>query len=323
MMKTNKKIFVAGHQGMVGSAIIRALEKAGQGEVICAQREQLDLTRQKQVEDFFADHAIDEIYLAAAKVGGIHANHSYPAEFIYQNLMIQCNIIHAAHECNIDKLLLLGSSCIYPGKAEQPMQENALLTGILEPTNEAYAIAKIAGIKLCESYQRQFGRDYRSLMPTNLYGPGDNFHLDNAHVIPALMHRFHQAKLNQDDQVIIWGSGKPKREFLYVDDLADACLHFMNLEKDKFQQNIASNLSHINIGTGHDCSIAELAQLIKQVVGYSGKIEFDLSKPDGTERKLLDVKLAKTMGWQFQTDLISGLERTYQWFLQHETQLRC
>ncbi len=292
------KIFIAGHNGMVGSAIMRQLQKDERNHLVTASRSELDLTNQQAVNQFFADNQIDQVYLAAAKVGGIHANNTYPAEFIYQNLMIEANIIHAAHQNNVQKLLFLGSSCIYPKLAQQPMKEEALLTGTLENTNEPYAIAKIAGIKLCESYNRQYGRDYRSIMPTNLYGPNDNFHPENAHVIPALIRRFHEAKINNKSQVTAWGSGKPMREFLYVDDLAEASVFVMNLDKEKYNQVTQPMLSHINVGTGTDCTIKELVETIAKVTDFQGEIIFDTSKPDGTPRKLLDVSKIEKLGWE-------------------------
>ncbi|KGL57879.1 GDP-fucose synthetase, partial [Pantoea ananatis] len=280
-----KKVFIAGHRGMVGSAILRQLSKRTDIEIITKTKEELNLLSKKDVEEFFQSSEIDEVYLAAAKVGGIHANNQFPAEFIYENMLIECNVIHAAHLANIPKLLFLGSSCIYPKFATQPIKESALLTGELEQTNEPYAIAKIAGIKLCESYNRQFGRDYRSVMPTNLYGENDNFHPENSHVVPALMRRFHEAMLNDDSEVIVWGSGNPMREFLYVDDMAEASIFVMELDNATYANNTAPMLSHINVGTGIDCSIRELAQTVAEVVGYKGEIKFDSSKPDGTPRK--------------------------------------
>ncbi|EET7107132.1 GDP-L-fucose synthase, partial [Escherichia coli] len=295
-----KRIYVAGHRGMVGSAICRQLSLRDDIELVVKTHKELDLTVQKDVDAFFAQEKIDQVYLAAAKVGGIYANNTFPAEFIYQNLMIESNIIHSAHKAGIQKLLFLGSSCIYPKFAEQPMNESALLTGILEPTNEPYAIAKIAGIKLCESYNRQYGRDYRSVMPTNLYGINDNFHPENSHVIPALMRRFHEAKESGAPEVIVWGTGTPMREFLYVDDMAAASVHVMELDEAIYQQNSQPMLSHINVGTGVDCSIREMAETMASVVGYQGKIVFDVTKPDGTPRKLMDVTRLKNLGWQYQ-----------------------
>jgi GDP-L-fucose synthase len=312
------RIFVAGHSGMVGSAIIRQLERDASVEIITRSRHELDLTNQAQVQNFFSETQIDQIYIAAAKVGGIYANNIYPAEFIYQNIMIEANIIHAAHQNDVQQLLFLGSSCIYPKHAEQPMREDALLTGVLEATNEPYALAKIAGIKLCESYNRQYGRDYRSVMPTNLYGINDNFHLDNAHVIPALIRRIHEAKVTAASCVEIWGTGKPMREFLYVDDMAEACVFVMNLGAKKYQNETQSTLSHINVGFGRDCSIRELVSIIAKVVGYQGEIKWDVSKPDGTARKLMDTSLLKRLGWESSIELPEGLERTYEWFLRNE-----
>lgn len=317
-----KKVFIAGHRGMVGSAILRQLSKRTDIEIITKTKEELNLLSKKDVEEFFQSSDIDEVYLAAAKVGGIHANNHFPAEFIYENMLIECNVIHAAHLANIPKLLFLGSSCIYPKFSEQPIKESALLTGELEQTNEPYAIAKIAGIKLCESYNRQFGRDYRSVMPTNLYGENDNFHPENSHVVPALMRRFHEAMLNDDSEVIVWGSGNPMREFLYVDDMAEASVFVMELNNATYANNTAPMLSHINVGTGIDCSIRELAQTVAEVVGYKGEIKFDSSKPDGTPRKLLDVQRLKDMGWSYSTDLNVGLTKTYNWFLENQNSFR-
>lgn len=308
------RIFVAGHRGMVGSALVRALREAGQEDIVTAERSRLDLTRQDQVEDFFGDNRIDQVYVAAAKVGGIHANNTYPAEFIYENLVLECNLVHSAHRAGIQKLLFLGSSCIYPKLAPQPMPEDALLTGPLEPTNEPYAIAKIAGIKLCESYNRQFGRDYRSVMPTNLYGPYDNFHPENSHVIPALLRRFHDAVQEGRPEITVWGSGQPKREFLHVDDMAAACLHVMDLDEESYRAGTSPMLSHINVGTGQDCTIRELAETIARVTGYSGRIVFDPTKPDGAPRKLLDTTRLQALGWQAAIGLEEGLRQTYDWF---------
>ena len=317
-----KRVFVAGHQGMVGSAIVRALEKAGDAEIITRTRSELDLLDQAAVFRFFNQHTVDEVYLAAAKVGGIWANNTYPAEFIYQNLIIEANIIHGAFQAGVRKLLFLGSSCIYPKLAEQPIAESSLLQGALEPTNEPYAIAKIAGIKLCESYNRQYGADYRSVMPTNLYGINDNFHPENSHVVPALLRRFHEAKMQDLPSVTVWGSGSPMREFLYVDDMAGACLHVMNLPKEVYGEHVLPMSSHINVGTGKDCTIRELANTIARAVGYRGDILWDTSKPDGTPRKLLDVGLLKRLGWQYSVELDEGIERTYQWFLQNQEKFR-
>ena len=317
-----KKIFVAGHNGMVGSAICRKLEKKPGVDVTTRTRSELDLIDQKSVFEFMKFERPDEVILAAAKVGGIHANNNYPAEFIYENLQIQNNVIHAAHLNNIQKLLFLGSSCIYPKFAKQPMQEDTLLTGDLEPTNEPYAIAKIAGIKMCESYNRQYGRDYRAVMPTNLYGPGDNYHPENSHVVPALISRFHKAKINGEKEVVVWGSGTPKREFLYVDDMADASLFVHNLDKLIYEKKIDSMQSHINVGTGIDVTIKELAEIIKDVVGFSGKLAFDNSKPDGTPKKLLDIKILTDLGWKAYTNLAEGLKLTYSDLIQNHKILR-
>lgn len=315
MSEVQKNIFVAGHRGMVGSAIVRKLEAEGQSRVITRTREELDLTDQRAVRNFFQSEPIEEVILAAAKVGGIHANNEYPAQFIYENLIIEANIIHQAYSAGINKLLFLGSSCIYPKMAVQPMSESALLTGKLEPTNEPYAIAKIAGIKLCESYNRQYGTDYRSVMPTNLYGPGDNFHPENSHVVPALIRRVHEAKKGNLDSVVIWGTGAPKREFLHVDDLAVAAIHVLNLKRDIYLHHTQEMLSHINIGTGKDCSIRELAETVKRVVGFEGKLIFDSSKPDGAPRKLLQVSLLQNLGWRYKISLEQGLREAYQWYL--------
>ncbi len=319
---TKKRIYVAGHRGMVGSAICRQLSLRDDIELVVKTHKELDLTVQKDVDAFFEQEKIDQVYLAAAKVGGIYANNTFPAEFIYQNLMIESNIIHSAHKAGIQKLLFLGSSCIYPKFAEQPMNESALLTGILEPTNEPYAIAKIAGIKLCESYNRQYGRDYRSVMPTNLYGINDNFHPENSHVIPALMRRFHEAKESGVPEVIVWGTGTPMREFLYVDDMAAASVHVMELDEAIYQQNTQPMLSHINVGTGVDCSIREMAETMASVVGYQGKIVFDVTKPDGTPRKLMDVTRLKNLGWQYRYNLHEGLSLTYKWFIENINSFR-
>ncbi|ANI28368.1 GDP-fucose synthetase [Yersinia entomophaga] len=317
-----KRVFVAGHRGMVGSAIVRQLKNRSDIELVLKTRAELDLMSQAAVQAFFTDEKIDEVYLAAAKVGGIQANNNYPAEFIYENLMIECNIIHAAHLANVQKLLFLGSSCIYPKLAEQPMTEAALLTGILEPTNEPYAIAKIAGIKLCESYNRQYGRDYRSVMPTNLYGENDNFHPENSHVIPALLRRFHEAKLHNDEEMVVWGTGKPMREFLHVDDMAAASVHVMELSNQIYAANTQPMLSHINVGTGVDCTIRELAETMAKVVGFTGKLVFDTTKPDGTPRKLMDVSRLAKLGWSYHISLEEGLMMTYQWFLDNQHNFR-
>jgi len=318
-----KKIYVAGHNGMVGSAIVRQLQNFGgitsnpeeikysAPKIITSIHKELDLTIQQQVNDFIKQEQPDQIYLAAAKVGGIHANNTYPADFIYQNLMIESNIINAAHKNDINKLLFLGSSCIYPKAVKQPMQEEALLTDILESTNEPYAIAKIAGIKLCESYNRQYNTDYRSVMPTNLYGQGDNYNLQNSHVIPALIRRFHEAKEQNRPTVTIWGTGAAKREFLYVDDMASACIHVMNLDKDIYQQHTKPMLSHINVGSGKEITIKQLAATIAQVINYRGKIEFDTTKPDGSPRKLMDSTRLNNLGWNAKISLEEGLKLAY------------
>jgi len=313
----DKIIYVAGHNGMVGSAVVRRLKKIGCKKIIVKTRKELDLTDQKAVSQFFKKEKIDYVILAAAKVGGIYANNTYPAEFIYDNLMIESNIINAAYKNDVERLLFLGSSCIYPKAVAQPMREDALLTDTLEETNEPYAIAKIAGIKLCESYNRQYGTDYRSVMPTNLYGVGDNFHSENSHVIPALIRRFHEAKLNNEAEVVVWGSGRPMREFLYVDDMASASIYVLELDEVTYQNNTVPMLSHINVGTGVDCTIAELANTVKEVVGFSGELKFDATKPDGTARKLMDVSRLKNLGWESTISLKDGLLKTYEWYLQN------
>lgn len=317
-----KRIFVAGHRGMVGSAICRQLNNRNDVRLVTRSRSDLDLTSQGQVAAFFSERSIDQVYLAAAKVGGIHANNTSPGEFMYENLMIEANIIHAAHSNGVQELLFLGSSCVYPRLAEQPMTEQALLSGTLEPTNEPYAIAKIAGIKLCESYNRQYGRDYRSVMPTNLYGPNDNFHPKNSHVIPALLRRFHEAKERGDAGVTAWGSGKPMREFLHVDDMAAACAHVMNLDKSTYDEHTEPMLSHINVGTGEDCSIRRLVETVARVTGFTGEIKWDTSKPDGTPRKLMDVSRLHSLGWRHTYDLEEGLHHTYEWFLKNQENIR-
>ena len=314
------KIYIAGHRGMVGSALARQLEP--DNELVFRTHTELDLTDQAAVSNFFASEKPDQVYLAAAKVGGIHANNTYPAEFIYENLMMESNVIHQAFKSGVKNLLFLGSSCIYPKLADQPMREKALLTGELEPTNEPYAIAKIAGIKLCESYNRQYGVDYRSVMPTNLYGQNDNFHPENSHVIPALMRRIHQAKISRDSEVVIWGSGTPMREFLHVDDMAAASIHVMNLNSTTYSINTQPMLSHINVGTGVDCTIRELAETLVKVIGYEGSLIFDTSKPDGAPRKLMDVSRLEKLGWRYKIELEAGLSVTYDWFLSNIEDLR-
>jgi GDP-L-fucose synthase len=318
-MSKQPKIYVAGHRGMVGSAICRTLQAQGNTNLVTRTHLELDLTHQASVQAFFAQEKPDQVYLAAAKVGGIHANNTYPADFIYQNLMVQANVIDAAFQNGIQKLLFLGSSCIYPRMAQQPMREDALLTGTLEPTNEPYAIAKIAGIKLCESYNRQYGLshgvDFRSVMPTNLYGPGDNYHPENSHVIPALIRRFHEAKLANATSVAIWGTGTPRREFLYVDDLAAASVNIMQLPKATYDRHTTPMQSHINVGSGSDVSITEVAQAIAETVGYIGQIEFDATKPDGAPRKWMDSSRLNALGWQCKVDLNKGLALAYQDFL--------
>ncbi len=322
MLNTDTKFYIAGHNGMVGSAIQRNLQRLGYSRFVTRAHADLDLRVQADVQAFMQQEKPDYVVLAAAKVGGIFANNEYPAEFIYDNLIIEANIIHQAYLAGVKGLLFLGSSCIYPKFATQPMREEELLTGILEPTNEPYALAKIAGIKLCESYNRQYGTDYRSVMPTNLYGEGDNFHAENSHVIPALMRRFHLATLNNDPVVSVWGSGSPMREFLHVDDMANACIHVMQLEQTVYQQHTQPRLSHINVGTGKDVTIKELAETIAKVVGFAGKIEFDATKPDGTPRKLQDVSRLAALGWQYSIELEEGLRSTYAWFLEHQGQFR-
>ncbi len=320
------KIYVAGHRGMVGGAITRKLEaRKDAGEdltLVKLTHDELELTDQRAVRDFMLSEKPDIVILAAAKVGGIYANNTYPAEFIHENLMVQCNVIHSAWEAGVERLLQLGSSCIYPKAVPQPMREAALLTGPLEPTNEPYAVAKIAGIKICESYNRQYGVDYRSVMPTNLYGPGDNFHPENSHVLPALIRRFHEAAQEGREEVTIWGSGTPRREFLHVDDMAEASLFVLDLDKSRYEANTQPQLSHINVGSGVDISILELARLVADVTGYKGRIELDRSKPDGTMRKLMDVSRLADMGWKASIDLETGVRETYKWFIDHQDSFR-
>ena len=321
-MEINDKIYIAGHWGLVGSAIVRQLEARGFTNLILRTRKELDLANQVQVQAFFKQEMPDYVILAAAKVGGIHANNTYPADFIYKNIMIEANVINSAYESKVKRLLFLGSTCIYPKAVEQPMREDALLTSILEPTNEPYAIAKIAGIKLCESYNRQHGTDFRSVMPTNLYGINDNFHPENSHVIPALMRRFHEAKVNNDSEVVVWGTGNAMREFLYVDDMAAASLFVLELDEKTYQANTQPMLSHINLGTGKDVTIREMAETMKEVVGFEGKLTFDITKPDGAPRKLIDVSRLSNMGWTYNVDLKAGLEKTYEWYLSQSRLLR-
>jgi GDP-L-fucose synthase len=322
MSQTPGKIFVAGHAGMVGAAIMRRLERLGYTDIVTASRTELDLLDPSAVQKFFHGNRPEQVYIAAARVGGISANNTRPADFIWDNLVIEANLIKAAHESDIQRLLFLGSSCIYPKFAEQPIREDSLLTGTLEPTNEPYAIAKIAGIKLCESFNRQFGRDYRSVMPTNLYGPRDNFHPEYAHVIPALLRRFHEATQANASTVTIWGSGKPRREFLHVDDMAAASVHVMELDPEVYWSTASPMISHINVGSGQDCTIAELAHLVGEVAGFRGSIQFDPSKPDGTPRKLLDVGRLQALGWHAAIGLPEGLKDAYAWFLDHQGDFR-
>ncbi|MEO6657215.1 MAG: GDP-L-fucose synthase [Arenimonas sp.] len=317
----DSKIFVAGHQGMVGAALSRALVQKGYHNIVTATKQQLDLRRQKEVEEFFRESQIDMVFLSAAKVGGILANNQYPADFIYDNMMIEFNVIHSAHLSEIDDLLYLGSSCIYPRLANQPISETELLNGKLEPTNEPYAIAKIAGLKLCESYNRQYGHSYRSVMPTNLYGPGDDFVTDNSHVIPALIRNLHKAKIENLKAVSVWGTGSPYREFLHVDDLAEACIYLMQLEKQKLDSVVSTSLSHINVGSGEEIQIRQVVELLAEIINYRGVIDFDHSKPDGTPRKLLNSSIISSLGWRPQFTLRAGLESTYEWYLKHHSRI--
>jgi GDP-L-fucose synthase len=316
-MELNDKIYIAGHRGLVGSSIVRQLESRGFTNLLVRTHKELDLTNQAEVQALFVKEKPDYVILSAAKVGGIHANYTYPADFIYQNMMIEANVINSAYESKVKRLLFLGSTCIYPKAVEQPMREDALLTDVLEPTNEPYALAKIAGIKLCESYNRQYGTDFRSVMPTNLYGINDNFHPENSHVIPALMRRFHEAKVNKDSEVVVWGTGKALREFLYVDDMADASIYILRLDEETYKVNTHPMISHINVGTGKEISIKKMAQVMKEVVGYKGKFFFDTTKPDGNPRKSIDVTKLGNMGWKYNTDLKEGLELTYKWYCEN------
>jgi len=317
-MNLKDKIYIAGHRGLVGSAIVRQLEERGFTNLLMHTHKELDLTNQAQVQTFFEQEKPDYVILAAAKVGGIHANNTYPADFIYQNMMIEANVINASYENKVKRLLFLGSTCIYPKAVEQPMREDALLTDVLESTNEPYALAKIAGIKLCESYNRQHGTDFRSVMPTNLYGVNDNFHPENSHVIPALMRRFHEAKVNGDAEVVVWGTGNAMREFLYVDDMAEASLFVLELDEKTYQVNTKLMLSHINVGTGKDVTIREMAETMKEVVGFKGELTFDTTKPDGAPRKLIDVSRLSNMGWKYSIDLEDGLKKTYKWYFNQD-----
>lgn len=325
-VSVERKIYVAGHRGMVGSAILRRLQaRQAAGErlsLLTRTHAELDLTDQAAVRDFFASEKPDVVVLAAAKVGGILANNNYPAEFIYENLMMECNLVHQAYQAGVRQLLFLGSSCIYPKFAPQPMPESSLLTGVLEPTNEPYAIAKIAGIKLCESYNRQYGTDYRSVMPTNLYGPNDNFHPSNSHVVPAMLRRFHEAVASGASEVVVWGTGTPKREFLHVDDMAEASLFVLELDRASYEANVSPMLSHINVGTGEDVTIRELAETIAHITGFTGRLRFDTDKPDGTPRKLMDVSRLAAMGWRARISLADGLRDAYGWFLAHANEAR-
>ena len=313
-MNLNDKIYIAGHRGLVGSAVLRNLESKGFNNLLTKNHKDLDLTNQTKVKNFFDKEKPDYVILAAAKVGGIYANNTYPADFIYQNTMIETNIIHSAYENKVKRLLFLGSTCIYPKEIEQPMREDALLSNKLEPTNEPYALSKILGIKLCESYNRQHGTDFRSVMPTNLYGINDNFDPENSHVIPGLMQRFHNAKINNDNEVMVWGTGNAMREFLFVDDMAEASLFVLGIDKEIYDENTLPMISHINVGSGKDITIKELAEIMKEVVGFEGKISFDNTKPDGSPRKLIDVSRLSKMGWKNSTSLREGLELTYNWY---------
>lgn len=317
-MNFKDKIYIAGHRGLVGSAIVRQLALRGFNNLLIRTHNELDLTNQMRVRSFFKKEKPDYVILAAAKVGGIYANNTYPADFIYQNMMIEANVINSAYENDVKRLLFLGSTCVYPKSVEQPMREDALLTNVLEPTNEPYALAKIAGIKLCESYNRQHGTDFRSVMPTNLYGINDNFHPKNSHVIPALMRRFHEAKVKNDNEVVIWGTGNAMREFLYVDDMANASLFVLELDEKTYQANTKSMLSHINVGTGKDISIKEMASVMKEVVGFKGNLTFDTTKPDGSPRKLIDISRLSNMGWKYSIDLEEGLKKMYKWYCNQE-----
>lgn len=317
-MKSSDKIYIAGHSGLVGSSLVRKLKSKNFNNLLTISHSELDLTNQSKVSDFFKKERPDYVIIAAAKVGGIAANNNFPADFIYDNIMIQTNIINASFKFNVKRLLFLGSTCIYPKLTEQPIKESALLTGLLEETNEPYAIAKISGIKLCESYNRQHNTDFRSLMPTNLYGENDNFHPENSHVIPALIRRFHEAKINNSDEVIIWGDGTPMREFLYVDDLADASIFVLSLSKEKYFSNVSPSLTHINVGTSIDISILELSKTLKSIIGFNGKIVFDPSKPNGTPRKVVDTSRLSKIGWNHKINLYEGLEKTYRWFLSNK-----
>jgi len=314
-MDLNDKIYIAGHLGLVGSAIVRQLKKKGFNNLLMRTHKELDLTNQSKVQVFFQEERPDYVILSAGKVGGIYANNTYPVDFIYQNIMIEANVINSAYENKVKRLLFLGSTCIYPKAIEQPMREESILTDVLEPTNEPYAIAKIAGIKLCESYNRQHGTNFRSVMPTNLYGINDNFHPENSHVIPSLMRRFHEAKVNNDSEVVVWGTGNAMREFLYVDDMAEASLFVLELNELTYKTNTKPMLSHINVGTGKDITIKEIAETMKEVIGFEGKLIFDTTKPDGAARKLIDVTKLQDMGWKYSVELREGLKKTYDWYL--------